>query len=137
MTEDQLRERLAGEPVGRLATIDPDGSPNVVPFVFALAGDTLYTAVDAKPKRTQKLQRLANLERDPRCTVLVDHYDEDWNRLWWVRVRGRGRMANDEAERARAIEALKAKYTQYADLDPGEIVIAIDAETWSGWSYSD
>ena len=67
------------EPVGRLATIDPDGSPNVVPFVFALIGDTLYTTVDAKPKRTTKLQRLANIERDPRVTVLADHYDEDWN----------------------------------------------------------
>ena len=137
MTEDELRDRLAGEPVGRLATIDPDGSPNVVPFVFALVGDTLYTTVDAKPKRTQKLQRLANLERDPRCTVLVDHYDEDWNRLWWVRVRGTGRVVTDDAERARAIKALKAKYEQYADIDPGEIVIAIDAQSWTGWSYRD
>lgn len=137
MTEDELRERLAGEPVGRLATIDPDGSPNVVPFVFALVGDTLYTTVDAKPKRTQKLQRLANLERDPRCTVLVDHYDDDWNRLWWVRVRGTGRIVEANDERGRALAALVGKYPQYREIDPGEIVIAIDAESWKGWSYSD
>jgi PPOX class probable F420-dependent enzyme len=109
----------------------------VVPFVFALIGDTLYTTVDAKPKRTTRLQRVANLERDPRCTVLVDHYDDDWNRLWWVRVRGAGRVVADEAERARAIEAVTAKYPQYAEIDPGGVVIAIDAQSWQGWSSTD
>ena len=73
------------EPVARLATIRPDGSPRVVPICFALDGDTLYTAVDEKPKRTRQLARLDDIERDPRVEVVIDHYDDDWTQLWWVR----------------------------------------------------
>jgi PPOX class probable F420-dependent enzyme len=135
VTPEEMRRRLAESPVGRLATIDPDGRPNVVPFVFALDGETLFTTVDAKPKGTARLQRLRNLERDPRCTVLVDHYDDDWKRLWWVRVRGRGRMVEDDDERARAAAALEAKYPQYGEVDVGEVVIAIDADEWSAWAW--
>jgi PPOX class probable F420-dependent enzyme len=130
-----MRRRVAEAPVGRLATIDPDGRPNVVPFVFVLDGDTLYTTVDAKPKRTTRLKRLANIERDPRVTVLVDEYAERWRSLWWVRVRGAGRLVEDGGEAARALGLLRAKYSQYEETDPGEIVIAIDAEDWSAWEW--
>jgi len=130
-----MRRRVAGAPVGRLATIDPDGRPNVVPFVFVLDGDTLYTTVDAKPKRTTRLKRLANIERDPRVTVLVDEYAERWRSLWWVRVRGSGRLVEDGGEAARALDLLRAKYSQYEETGPGEIVIAIDAEDWSAWEW--
>ena len=137
MRPEELRARLAAAPVARLATIDPDGRPNVVPFCFALAGDTLYTTVDAKPKRTARLRRLANLERDPRATVLVDHYEHDWERLWWVRIRGTGAVVTDPDERRRALAALRAKYPQYGATDPGEIVIAIHAGDWAGWAWND
>ncbi len=87
------------EPVARLATIRPDGSPRVVPICFALDGDTLYTAVDEKPKRTRRLARLDDIERDPRVEIVIDHYDDDWSQLWWVRLRGRARIV-DHDERA-------------------------------------
>ena len=74
--------------VARLATTDPDGRPHLVPIVFALDGDTLYSAVDRKPKRSQTLRRIENARARPDVTILVDHYEEDWSRLWWIRVRG-------------------------------------------------
>ena len=58
-------------------------------------GDTLYSAVDEKPKRTHRLQRLRNIEVNPRVEVLIDHYDDDWSRLWWVRLRGSARIVDD------------------------------------------
>jgi PPOX class probable F420-dependent enzyme len=101
--------------------------------VFALAGDTLYSAVDAKPKRSRKLRRIENARRRPEVTVLVDHYDEDWTRLWWVRLRGRARVLDSGEEAARALELLIEKYEQYRDTPPGLPVLAIDVEEWRGW----
>ena len=80
--------RLLAARVARLATIDPDGRPHVVPIVFALEGETLYSAVDRKPKRSQTLRRIENARARPDVTVLVDHYEDDWARLWWIRLRG-------------------------------------------------
>lgn len=103
----------------RVATIDPDGRPNLVPIVFVLDGSTLYSSVDAKPKRTPELRRLANVRAHPDgIAVLLDHYEEDWPNVWWVRLRGRGRVIDDgpEADRARAL--LERKYPQYSDMPP-------------------
>jgi PPOX class probable F420-dependent enzyme len=132
---EEMRKRVASARVGRLATIDPDGRPNVVPFVFALEGDTLYSSVDEKPKRTRELRRLENLRRDPRFTVLVDHYEEDWPRVWWVRVRGMGRVIDEGPEREHALELLSRKYEQYSAEAPQGPVIALKAEDWRGWAY--
>jgi PPOX class probable F420-dependent enzyme len=131
-----LREKVAGSRVARLATTDPDGRPHLVPIVFALRGDTLYTAVDAKPKRSRTLRRIENARERPDVSVLVDRYDEDWTRLWWVRLRGRARVldAGDEAERALAL--LTAKYEQYRDAGPTPPVLALDVEEWREWSAS-
>lgn len=122
--------------MARLATIDPDGRPNLVPFCFTLTGDVLHTAVDHKPKEGVLLQRTANLLRDARATVLVDHYEDDWERLWWVRMRGRGRLVDDPAERDRAVASLVDRYAQYREEPPGDAVLAIEIEDWRGWSYS-
>ena len=86
-----MRARVRTAKVARLATTDPDGRPHLVPIVFVLDGQTLYSAVDAKPKRSRRLRRVANARERPDVTVLVDHYEDDWGRLWWVRVRGRAR----------------------------------------------
>jgi PPOX class probable F420-dependent enzyme len=131
-----LREWVSAARVARLATTDPDGRPHVVPVVFVLAGDTLYSAVDAKPKRSRTLRRIENARSRPDVAVLVDHYDEDWSRLRWVRLRGRARVldAGDEAERALAL--LVAKYEQYRESPPGLPVLAVDLEEWRGWSAS-
>jgi PPOX class probable F420-dependent enzyme len=98
-----LRDRVLSAGVARLATIDRDGRPHLVPIAFVLDGDTLYSAVDAKPKRSRTLRRIENARERPDVTVLIDHYEDDWKRLWWVRLRGRARVLDDgeEAERAR------------------------------------
>jgi len=118
--------------VARLATVDPQGRPHVVPVCFVLDGGTLYTAVDEKPKRTRKLQRLRNIEANPQVEVLIDHYEDDWSKLWWVRLRGTARIVEDP----RAVDLLVAKYPQYAERRPEGPVIAIDVEERSEWTSS-
>jgi PPOX class probable F420-dependent enzyme len=137
MEMEEMRRRVAQARVGRLATIDPDGGPNLVPFVFALEGDTLYSSVDEKPKRTRQLRRLENLRHDPRFTVLVDHYEEEWPAVWWVRLKGRGRVIDEGVERDRALGLLGEKYEQYDGEAPQGAVIALDVEEWRGWAYTD
>jgi len=127
------RERFATARVARLATAGPDG-PHIVPIVFALAGDTIYHAVDHKPKRTTDLKRLANLRADPRASVLADRYDEDWTRLWWVRADGTARIL--EPGHDEAIELLAERYPQYRPQPPQGPVIAIDVTRWSAWTAS-
>jgi PPOX class probable F420-dependent enzyme len=118
------------EPVARLATIRPDGSPRVVPICFALDGDTLYTAVDEKPKRTRRLARLADIERDPRVEVVIDRYQDDWSQLCWVRLRGRARVVERDE---RALELLSAKYPQYRDRPPPGPFVVVDIDERTEW----
>ena len=126
-------ERFASARVARLATIGPDG-PHVVPIVFAVEGDTIYHAVDHKPKRTTALKRLANLRADPRATVLADHYQEDWTLLWWARADGTARILEPGHERAMGL--LSERYPQYRDRPPEGPVVAIDVHRWSDWTAS-
>jgi PPOX class probable F420-dependent enzyme len=122
--------------VATIATVDPDGRPNLVPIVFVLDGDTLYSSVDAKPKASPRLRRVDNIRADPeRVAVLVDHYEEDWPTLWWVRLRGRGRVLESGQERDRAQQLLREKYTQYEDMPPQGEVLAVDVTEWRGWSW--
>lgn len=138
MDRAQAVRRLRSARVGRLATVTPEGLPHVVPFVFALVEDAesvrAYWVVDAKRKRSTRIQRLRNLEAKPAAELVVDGYDEDWDRLWWVRARGRGRRVEDPVERAVAIDALRAKYDRYADLDAAAVLIAIDVDRITGWA---
>ena len=83
-----------------------DGAPHTVPVVFAAVDDTVCTAVDAEPTRTRHLQRLTNLRHETRCAVLVDHYEDDWARLWGVRADG--------------VAAV--------------VLVVVMVERWSGWS---
>ena len=128
--------RLATARVARLATIDPDGRPHLVPIVFALEGDTLYSAVDRKPKRSQTLRRIENARVRPDVTILVDHYDEDWGRLWWIRLRGRARVLDEGDERDRALALLAEKYLQYRGEPPDGPVLAVDITEVREWSAS-
>src|SRR5205814_10161694 len=105
--------RLTSARVARLATTDADGRPHLVPIVFALGGDTLYSAVDRKPKRSSRLRRIENARARPDVTVLVDHYDEDWSQLWWVRLSGHARVLDAGEERELALALLAEKYPQY------------------------
>jgi PPOX class probable F420-dependent enzyme len=130
------RARVAASQVARLATVRPDGRPHLVPIVYALDGDTLYSAVDAKPKRSTKLQRIENVRENPDVAVLVDHYEDDWDELWWVRLEGHARVLDGGGEADRAIELLRAKYAQYRATPPSPPVLAIDVVHWSCWSSS-
>ena len=126
--------RLTAARVARLATIEPDGRPHLVPIVFALDGDTLYSAVDAKPKRSRTLRRIENARARPDVTVLVDHYDDDWSQLWWIRLRGRARVLDDGDERAHALALLREKYPQYRSEPPDGPVLAVDISDVRSWS---
>lgn len=137
MTPEEARGLFAGARVARLATADARGRPHLVPITFAVAGDTVYSAVDDKPKRTTALRRLANIAVNPRVAVLVDHYEDDWRRLWWVRADGAGRVLTaGEAEAREAVALLAARYAPYAQRPPAGPVLAIDVQRWSGWSDS-
>jgi PPOX class probable F420-dependent enzyme len=107
-----------------------------VPICFALEGDVLYSAVDQKPKRSRNLRRLRNLRERPWATVLVDHYEEDWSALWWVRLRGPARVLEDGEEAGRALAVLTAKYPQYRREPPGGPVIALHVAEWRAWDAS-
>lgn len=130
----EARRLFATADVARLASVRPDGAPHVVPVCFAVDGDVLYTAVDSKPKRTQRLARMRNIVGEPRVALLADRYDEDWSRLWWVRADGRARIVDDPAERDRALAALAGRYPQYRDSPPAGPVLAVDVDRWSGWN---
>lgn len=131
-----MHSRVAAARVARLGTLRRSGAPHLVPFSFVLAEEALYSAVDQKPKRTDRLARLANLAADPRVCVLIDHYEEDWSRLWWVRLDGRAQELPRGAEVERALELLKAKYSQYVADPPTGPVIRIDIDHWRGWAAS-
>jgi PPOX class probable F420-dependent enzyme len=129
------RERFERARVGRLATTTPRGRPHLVPVVFALVGNNVWTAVDAKPKSTSSLRRLVNIESNPRVSMLVDHYDDDWSALWWVRVDGDATVLPVDAEGGRlALSALATKYPQYAALAPPGPLICIVVDSWTSWS---
>ena len=136
MPADEMRSRFASARVARLATLQPDGSPHLVPVTFAVDGDALAFAVDAKPKTTQRLQRLRNIERDPRVSLLVDEYADDWSSLWWVRADGAAeRVEGDVAQRW--VRRLQAKYAQYRAFPPAGPVVEIRIDRWTGWGATD
>ncbi len=129
--EQWTRERFEQSKVARLATVSGDGSPHVVPMVFALDGTKLISAVDHKPKETTALRRLDNIAINPFVSVLVDEYGDDWDQLWWARADGWARI--DESI---DVAPLVARYEQYRDRPPEGPVIVIEVDHWSGWSAS-
>ncbi|MEU4097077.1 TIGR03668 family PPOX class F420-dependent oxidoreductase [Streptomyces sp. NPDC026673] len=136
LTGAEARERFAAARVARLATADAGGRPHLVPVVFAVEGDTITLAVDHKPKRTTRLKRLANITANPSVCLLVDHYDEDWELLWWARADGRARVlppAAGSAAAARRVTSLTVKYEQYAHRPPAGPVVEVTVGRWSGW----
>jgi PPOX class probable F420-dependent enzyme len=134
MDEARCRARLSAARIGRLATVRPDRRPHVVACCFAVQGDRLWTAVDAKPKTTTRLQRLDNVRAHPWASLLVDHYEEDWDELWWVRADGPAAVLAGGEEHEAALAALVAKYEQYAAGPPRGPVIAVAVKRWVGWS---
>jgi PPOX class probable F420-dependent enzyme len=134
LTEEEARARLGVARVARLATAGRDGRPHVVPVTFAVDGDLICTAVDHKPKTTVHLRRLQNIRENPRVAVLADHYTEDWDALWWVRVDGRASVRENDDRVRRQLDMLAERYEQYRRARPSGPVIVIEAERWTGWA---
>ena len=127
--------RVAAARVARLATADGSGTPHVVPIVFALDGDAIHTCVDDKPKTTRRLRRLTDIAENPRVSVLVDHYSDDWSQLWWIRIDGIATIHDADTEAgATGLDALARKYPQYRVRRPAGPVITIDRLRWRSWS---
>jgi PPOX class probable F420-dependent enzyme len=128
------RARFAAAPVARLATVRADGRPHVVPVCFAVDGDTVVSVVDAKPKRSANLLRLDNVRAHGQASVLVDHYVDDWSRLWWVRADGDAAVLETGPGHARAVDRLVEKYEQYRVTRPRGSVIVVTVSNWASWS---
>ena len=133
MENGEMGQRLAEARSAVLSTVTADGRPHAVPCCFFLKGDVVYSAVDAKPKSTLALRRLDNLAANPAACLLVDCYDDDWSKLWWIRVDGTARVLQDGDERDHALDMLVAKYPQYQTTRPPGPVIAIDIVSWRSW----
>jgi PPOX class probable F420-dependent enzyme len=132
-----MREKFQRARVARLATVDENAHPHLVPVCFELVEDRIVSVVDAKPKSTPELRRLANIRAHPRVSLLVDEYDDDWTRLWWVRADGAARVVESGADREDAVAALTAKYPQYEEQPPGGPVVEVTVDRWVGWAYLD
>jgi PPOX class probable F420-dependent enzyme len=114
LSPELAQARLAAARIGYLATVRADGRPHVVPIVFAVDGDQIYGIADPKPKRGLDLLRHRNIAVNPAVCLLVDEYEESWERIWWVRADGEARIVEGGPVRQLAIELLRAKYPQYA-----------------------
>jgi PPOX class probable F420-dependent enzyme len=119
---------------GVLGTIGPDGSPNVLPVCYTWAGDVIWTAIDAKPKSTDQLQRVRDVKAHPHITFMVDRWDEDWTRLAWLQAHGSASILPGGPETEKAYAALRDKYHQYDDTKLDGPVIRIDVDRWVGWA---
>jgi PPOX class probable F420-dependent enzyme len=127
-------DALPAARVGRLATTGNDGAVHLVPFCFAVVAGLIVSAVDHKPKRTVRLQRLRDIEASGRATVLIDHYEEDWSRLWWIRVVGPAAVHEQGSDvDVAARQALVQKYAQYAGRAPAGPVYSIAIDEVSAW----
>jgi PPOX class probable F420-dependent enzyme len=131
---------FAEAPAAVLSTLNADGAPHLVPVVFAVhvppdPGEParIYTAVDAKRKTTRNLRRLANIDRDGRVSLLVDHYADDWTQLWWVRADGLATTHHNGDEMATGYALLRAKYAQYERVSLDGPVVSVTVTRWSSW----
>ena len=136
LSPEGIQQRLSGARSATLGTTDSAGRAHLVPIVFAYRDGLVYTAIDAKPKTTLRLRRIRNIESNPHVSVLVDHYEDDWDRLWWIRLDGVARIVSDGPLRETALEILAKKYPVYADQPPPGPAIAITVERIRSWSAS-
>ena len=133
MAENKAVAMFAESPLAMLATVGADGQPHLVPVVFAVHGDVVYTAVDAKRKTTQRLRRLVNIEANPHVSMLVDHYADDWSQLWWVRADGVAAVHYSGEEMAAGYALLRKKYVQYQRIALDGPVVTVEVRRWSSW----
>jgi PPOX class probable F420-dependent enzyme len=137
MTGFDAEGSFSASDVAVLATVGSDSVPHVVPVVFAVSSGTegakIYTAVDAKRKTTHRLRRLANIAANPQVSLLVEHYDDDWTQLWWVRADGVAEIHDTGEEMAVGYALLRRKYRQYDRIALDGPVVKVDVQHWSSW----
>lgn len=136
LSQEEARHRFATARVARLATADAAATPHLVPVTFAVHDNVIVFAIDHKPKTSTNLKRLRNIAENPRVALLVDEYDEDWNRLWWARADGVARVLHGTEERRQPLEWLLDTYPQYRDNVPAGPVVWVDVQVWRGWSFT-
>ena len=133
----EIRARLEVARVARLATLDSKQKSHLIPICYAYNGTVFYSAIDRKPKRVspERMARLKNIKKNPQVALLVDHYDEDWTRLWYVLVRGKAELVSAPAERKVALQCLRAKYPQYSSamLEDDAPLLRITAQRVTAW----
>ena len=116
---EETRRFITERRVARLATADLDGQPAVVPVCYVFDGESIYSALDEKPKRVEhrKLKRVRNIEANPKVSLVVDHYSEDWSELSFVVITGEASIIEpDSDEHLQAVALLKEKYPQYRSM---------------------
>jgi len=133
MEKDEARRRFASARVATLASVDRSGAPHLVPVVFTVEGATVWSATDAKPKRSGVLRRHANISANPSVSLLVQHWHEQWEELWWVRADGTGSLHSDPSTVAHVVRLLREKYPQYDEVAVGAPLVAVTVRTWRGW----
>ena len=134
----EARRRLTAARTAYLATVRADGRPHVVPIVFAVDDGVAYSIADPKPKTGLDLLRHRNIAANPSVSLLADEYDEDWTRLWWIRIDGTARVVDDGHERDATIRLLRAKYPQYADwTTPFGAATVVQIDRVTSWTLSE
>ncbi|MQF65399.1 TIGR03668 family PPOX class F420-dependent oxidoreductase [SAR202 cluster bacterium AC-409-J13_OGT_754m] len=115
----KLKSLIADSSIAYLATVSNKGHPHIVPICFVLRDQNFYSLIDNKPKDVQllKLRRVQNIISNPKVALIVNHYEDDWNKLWHILLKGHGSLVVNELERTAAIKSLKQKYRQYLDMD--------------------
>jgi PPOX class probable F420-dependent enzyme len=142
LTEARSRERFVTGPCAILGTIDHvSGAPHQVPVTFVVlerdGADHLYVPLDHKPKTSTNLKRFRNIRANPAVSLLVNHYDPDWNHLWWAKADGAAVVTETDELPADLAEAFAAKYSQYVQLKPAGVVIDVTVARWSGWAFTE
>jgi PPOX class probable F420-dependent enzyme len=132
----QARTRFVDSPVAVLGTADASGATHLVPVTFLVSGDSVFIAIDDKPKRSQDLKRLRNIAANPRVCLLAQHYEPDWSRLWWARGDGTARVIEPDDVPGTVRAGLVKRYPWYAQNPPNGPVIEVTVERWSGWAFS-
>lgn len=133
LERQEVMRRFADARVARLGTVAPDGTPHLVPVTFVVVDGAVVFAVDHKPKAGTDLKRLRNIRANPTVSFLVDRYDEDWSRLWWVRADGTASIG-DVTRWPAELAALTTKYSQYARQVPDGPLVRTTVTAWRGWS---
>jgi PPOX class probable F420-dependent enzyme len=132
----EARRRFAASPVLRLATASADGQPHVVPCTFVIDDSgRIAIGIDNKPKSSVNLRRLANIAQNPRVSLIVDQYCDDWTGLWWARADGSSVVERSGEQHAVHWAQLTSKYPQYHGQVLDSAVIVVSVESWSGWAF--